>query len=254
MRFHRPLLKASFLVRENRFRARVRVDGEEVAAHVPNSGRLSELLATGRTVFLSEEKAPHRSTGYDLLMVQLPHTLVSIDARLPNKLFGEAVGRSALPEFAPLKVASPEVPYGASRLDFLLEADRGADACLVEVKSVTLVEDGIGYFPDAVTERGTRHLRELRHARQQGQRAAVVFVVQRGDAEAFAPHDESDPRFGEMLREVVRDGVEAYAYNCQVSLEEVVLDGRVPVMLGGTGPGGGARRDGRPLDHTTRAE
>ena len=165
MRLHRPLLNASFLVRENRFQARVCLEGEEVAAHVPNSGRLRELLLRGQPVLLSEEKAPHRVTDYDLLMVQLPHTLVSIDARLPNRLVGEAVGRSALPEFARLRVASPEFPYGESRLDFLLGADGGGGSCLVEVKSVTLVQDGIGRFPDAVTERGTRHLRELRRAR-----------------------------------------------------------------------------------------
>ncbi len=233
MRLRRPLLKASFMVRENRFRTGVCLDGEEVSAHLPNSGRLSELLWPGQTVLLSAEKAPRRLTDYDLLMVQLPHTLVSVDARLPNRLFAEAVQSSALPEFAGLEVASPEFRYGQSRLDFLLEADGGGGSCLVEVKSVTLVQGGIGRFPDAVTERGSRHLRELRHARWQGWRAAVVFVLQRQDAEAFAPHDESDPRFGETLREVVKDGVEAYAYNCQVSPQEVVLNERVPVVLAG---------------------
>jgi sugar fermentation stimulation protein A len=257
MRFGRPLLKASFLTRENRFRTRVCLDGEELPAHLPNSGRLSELLWPGQTVLLSVEKAAHRLTDYDLLMVQLPHALVSVDARLPNTLFAEAIGRGALPEFAGLKVASPEFRYGESRLDFLLEADGGRASCLVEVKSVTLVQGGVGRFPDAVTERGRRHLRELRHARRQGWRAAVVFVLQRQDAEAFGPHDESDPRFGETLREVVQDGVEAYAYNCRVSPEEVVLNERVPVLLARatqkTGLSPRAGRDGAPGAATTRA-
>ncbi|HUS69898.1 MAG TPA: DNA/RNA nuclease SfsA [Anaerolineae bacterium] len=142
-------------------------------------------------------------TEYDLLMVQLPGTLVSVDARLPNRLFAEALEGGTLPEFAGLMTVSPEFRYGESRLDFLLEADSGGEPCVVEVKSVTLVRDGVGHFPDVVTQRGSRHLRELRRACQEGRRAAVVFVVQRDDARAFGPHDDSDPRFGELLREVV---------------------------------------------------
>jgi sugar fermentation stimulation protein A len=105
MRIQRPLLEGSFLVRENRFRARVRLSDEEVVAHVPNSGRLSELLSPGQQVLLGEARAPNRVTDYDLLMVRLPHTLVSVDARLPNRLFQEAFERSALPEFSELSVA-----------------------------------------------------------------------------------------------------------------------------------------------------
>jgi len=164
MRIHRPLLEGSFVVRENRFRARVSLADEEVSVHVPNSGRLSELMLPGQQVLLGEARAPHRVTDYDLLMVRLPHTLVSIDARLPNQLFEEALERGALPEFAGMSMARREVGYRESRLDFLLEAESGARSCLVEVKSVTLVQEGIGRFPDAVTERGRRHLRELARA------------------------------------------------------------------------------------------
>jgi sugar fermentation stimulation protein A len=231
MRIPRPLLGASFLERENRFRARVRLAGQEVAAHLPNSGRLRELLLPRRPVLVGEAKTPHRLTDYDLLMVQLPVPLVSVDARLPNRLFAEALEGGTLPEFAGLRVASPEFRYGESRVDFLLEADSGGESCIVEVKSVTLVRDGVGYFPDAVTQRGSRHLRELRRAYQEGSRAAVVFVIQRDDARAFSPHDDSDPRFGEFLREVAGDGVEVYAHKCRVSPREIVLDGRVPVFL-----------------------
>ena len=206
--------------------------GEEVRAHLPNSGRLSELLSPGRRVFLAEARAPHRVTEYDLLMVQLPETLVSVDARLPNRLFSEALQGGALAEFAGLKIASAEFHYGDSRLDFLLEAEVGGESCVVEVKSVTLVRDGVAYFPDAVTQRGSRHLGELRRACQEGRRAAVVFVIQREDARAFSPHDDSDQHFGELLRAVAGDGVEVYAHTCRVSPEEVVLTGVVPVLLG----------------------
>jgi sugar fermentation stimulation protein A len=231
MRILRPLLEGSFIVRENRFRARVRLADEEVVAHVPNSGRLSELLLPGQQVVLGEAKAPHRVTDYDLLMVRLPHTLVSVDARLPNRLFREALEKGLLLQFAELTAARREVRYGDSRLDFLLEAEDGAGQCLVEVKSVTLVQRGVGRFPDAVTERGRRHLLELRSAIAEGRRAAVVFVIQREDAEAFAPHDESDPRFGAVVREVATDGVEVYAHTCRVASNEIALDGRVPVLL-----------------------
>jgi sugar fermentation stimulation protein A len=234
MRIRRPLLEGSFIVRENRFRARVRLKDEEVPVHVPNSGRLSELLLPGQQVLLREARAPHRVTDYDLLMVRLPHTLVSIDARLPNQLFQETLERRTLPEFAGMSMARREVGYGESRLDFLLGAEDGGGSCLVEVKSVTLVQDSIGRFPDAVTKRGRRHLLELRRARTDGMRAAAVFVIQREDARTFAPHDESDPLFAEVLREVAADGVEVYARTCRVTSTEITLDRQVPVMLSGT--------------------
>jgi sugar fermentation stimulation protein A len=232
MRIRRPLLKGRFIVRENRFRARVRLAGEEVAAHVPNSGRLSELLEQDRQVLLAEASGLHRVTDYDLLMVSLPNTLVSIDARLPNRLFHEALQKGALSEFEGLSQVRGEVPYGQSRLDFLLESPSDSDRCLVEVKSVTLIQEGIGLFPDAVTERGRRHVRELQRALRRGGRAAVVFVIQRADAVALAPHDESDPAFGAALREAAAHGVEVYAYACDVTMEEVAIRERVPVLLG----------------------
>jgi sugar fermentation stimulation protein A len=231
MRIGRPLLKAGFIARENRFRARVRLAGQEVAAHVPNSGRLSELLEPDREVLVAEARAPHRVTDYDLLMVRLPDTLVSIDARLPNKLFLEAVRKGALSEFEGLSSARGEVAYGRSRLDFLLQSENDDARCLVEVKSVTLVQEGVARFPDAVTGRGRRHVRELCDALRAVGRAAVVFIIQRHDARAFAPHDASDPAFGTTLREVAARGVEVYAYTCRVIPEEVVIDGPTPVLL-----------------------
>jgi sugar fermentation stimulation protein A len=233
VRIEHPLLRGRLIARENRFRARVRLDDREVAAHVPNSGRLSELFLPEQQVLLAEARAPHRVTDYDLLMVSLPSTLVSIDARLPNKLCHEAVEDAALPEFEGLSLIDREVSYGRSRLDFSLRSEDNENTCLVEVKSVTLVQAGIGRFPDAVTERGRRHLRELEKACRQGRRAAVVFVIQRDDACGFAPHDESDPAFGSVLREVASRGVEVYAYTCGVTPEEVVIRGKVPVHLDG---------------------
>jgi len=163
-------------------------------------------------------------------MVSLPGTLVSIDARLPNRPVEEAVIGGRLEEFEGYTKVEREVRYGRSRLDLLLEGEDRR--CWVEAKSVTLVREGIGYFPDAVTGRGRRHLEELVNAKVQGERAAIVFVVQRPDAHSLSPHDESDPEFGAVFREAVRCGVEAYGYSCCVSREEIALERRIPVLVG----------------------
>jgi len=229
MRITARLVEGTFVRRDNRFRATVKVAGREVAAHVPNSGRLHELFAPGRPVLLAPASAPHRITDYDLLMVRLGSRLVSLDARLPGRLFEEAVLAGALPEFAGYRHVEREVVFGGSRLDLRLSGDRGV--CWVETKSVTLVEAGTALFPDAVTARGRRHLGELTRAVAAGDRGAVVFVVQRDDAARFAPHDESDPAFGAALREAAKAGVEVYAYACRVSEDEVVITRSLPVVL-----------------------
>ena len=230
MRLPAELKPAIFKERLNRFAALVEVDGREAVAHVANSGRLRELLVPGYRVLLARRHGRHRKTAYDIQLVELPHGLVSADARLPNGLVYEALAAGRLSQFAGYGDIRREVVYGASRLDFMLSGEAGR--CFIEVKSVTLVVDGRGLFPDAPTERGRRHLRSLMEARGQGDRAAALFVVQRADADAFAPHDEADPEFGETLREAHAKGVEIYAYRCNVTREEITLDSPLPVLLG----------------------
>lgn len=217
-----PFLQAQFLRRDNRFRATIVLDGEAVAAHVPNSGRLGELLIPGQPVWLAPQGRQGRRTSYDLVLVGCDGALVSIDARLPNRLFAEACLSGRLPEFSGYTRLTPEVRRGDSRLDFLLEND--TRRCWVEAKSCTLVENGIALFPDAPTLRGQRHLYELARAATAGDRAAVIFIVQRPDALAFAPHPSADPEFGKWLRAAVQAGVEVRAYRCQVSEEHISLD------------------------------
>lgn len=221
MRIEQPLVPAAFVTRDNRFRATVNVGGRCVKAHVPNSGRLHELFISGQPILLAHRPAAHRVTDYDLVMVQLGDTLVSMDARLPTRLFREALEHGTVDAFADYSTVFPEVVFGDSRLDFRLEGDRGL--CYVEVKSVTLVEDGCGLFPDAPTLRGQRHLDELMAAREQGCRAAVVFVIQRPDARRFRPHPTADPAFANRLRTAAEAGVELYAYTCNVSPERVTI-------------------------------
>ncbi len=228
MKHPQPLVAARFLRRENRFRAAVLVEGEETAAHVPNSGRLNDLFKPHRPIWLHPASNPKRKTPYDLKLVATPGALVSIDARLPNPLFAEALTAGFLPEFA-YEHIQPEVRYRDSRLDFRLQGEKGV--CWVEIKSVTLVADGVAYFPDAPTARGSRHLRELLHIAAGGQRAAVVFVVQREDATAFAPALSVDPEFAQTLSLAALAGVEVRAYVCRVTMTEIALDRAIPVHL-----------------------
>jgi sugar fermentation stimulation protein A len=224
------VIEGRFVARDNRFRVTVEVDGQEVWAHLPNSGRLSELLVPDRRVLLLEQMGAKRRTNYDLSLVELDGRWVSVDARLPNDLVEEALYAGKLDSLTGYPAVRREEQYGHSRFDFLLEAPNQAP-CLLEVKSVTLVVDGLGCFPDAVTARGRRHVEELAQAVEAGYRAAIVFVVQRDDAVGFRPHDESDPDFGRALREAARHGVEIYAYRCRVEPGRVEIAQALPVHL-----------------------
>lgn len=237
MKIQGNLVEGLFLARDNRFRVTAEVEGRPVWAHLANSGRLGELLVPGRRVLLVERTAAHRRTGYDLSLVEAEHQpasaparWVSVDARLPNELVEEALQSARLSPLKGYTAVRREVPYGRSRIDFLLEAPDRAP-CLVEVKSVTLVVQDLGHFPDAVTARGRRHLEELARSVADGYRAAVLFVVQRDDALGLRPHDESDPAFGQTLREVARCGVEVWAYGCRVEPGQIEITQALPVHL-----------------------
>ena len=252
MRFP-PLHEARFVRRLNRFAATVSLNGREVMVHVANSGRLRELLQPGSLCYLTEQPGSHRKTAFDLALVaierpgyegvrepQAPYDLaheqstagtilVSADSRLPNALVWEAWHDGTLPHLEGYPSARREVRYHDSRLDMLLESSEGK--CYVEVKSVTLVQDGVARFPDAPTDRGRRHVATLVHAVEEGYRAAAVFVIQRADAVGLSPYDAHDPLFGAALREAVAAGVEAYAFTCAVTRESITIAGEVQVLL-----------------------
>ena len=156
--------------------------------------------------------------------------LVSVDSRLPNALLQEAIDAGSLPEFAGYDHLLREVTFSDSRLDMVLTSELGR--CYIEAKSVTLVEAGTGLFPDAHTERGRKHMSTLVEAWKQGHRAAVVFVIQRPDAQEFSPNEAADPRFCRSLRNAAQLGVEVYAYRCRVSRQEIEIADAVPVRLG----------------------
>ena len=213
------LVPALFLRRLNRFAAVVDLNGVETLVHVANSGRMRELLVEGNVCWLRPAQGDRRKTAYDLALVDIGPTLVSADARLPNRIVHRAFSEGALTQFTEYDECHTEVTYGESRLDIFLRGSGGA--CFVETKSVTLVEEGTGLFPDAPTTRGRKHVLSLMKALAAGYRAAVVFVIQRDDARFFRPHDDADPDVG----------VEVYAYTCTVSLNDVRLAEPLEVRL-----------------------
>jgi len=222
------LIPGQFLKRDNRFRATVILNGRKTLAHVPNSGRLEELFTPGRPVWLAPAGNLNRKTAFDLKMVEYNSVLVSVDARLPNPLVQEALASGQLNGFSYPEIKR-EARYGESRLDFRLSWPEGV--CWVETKSVTLVENGVALFPDAPTSRGRRHLLELIKAYQSGQQSAVLFIIQRPDAEHFTPHIEADPEFAFTLAQAAVAGVQVRAFTCQVSLETIEIAREIPVQI-----------------------
>jgi len=223
------LIKGTFIARPNRFTARVDLAGQEVTAHVPSTGRMRELLVPGASVYLQPASGVNRRTKFTLLLVEYSGIWVSVDSLLPNRFFNHLVQQGVLPEFKEFTLIRREFPFRAGRIDFCLSSDQVQ--CLVEIKSVTLVEKGEARFPDAPSQRGVRHINELSLARNQGLRAAIIFMVQREDGMYFTPNDSSDPLLGEALRRAKHNGVEVYALSCQVNRQEIKLIGQIPVKL-----------------------
>jgi sugar fermentation stimulation protein A len=230
VRYKGELVEAKFLTRENRFVADVLIDGFLDRAHVPNSGRMRELLTRENTMLLRRRSNPKRKTKWDLVAVETPTVTVSVDSRVPNRVVAEALEQDTIPELARFDKVRPELQWGSSRLDFLLSGDSG-DA-LVEVKGCTLVLDGgLALFPDAPTSRGARHVRELAMARREGFDSFLLVIVQRPDGRVFAPNDMTDRAFGDALREAASEGVEVLAYSTDVTRGGVDLSHRIPVDL-----------------------
>ena len=226
------LLPATFVARRNRFAADVVLDGRRAVAHVPNSGRMSELLVPGCDVLLHPAPQPSaRRIAYDLLLVRYHGRWVGVDSRMPPSLVVQAWRHGLIATLNSYQNVRREVRLGGSRVDLLFEGPGGL--CYVEAKSVNLVEDGVALFPDAPTERGARHLGELTSAVAQGHAAAVVFVIQRDDAQELAPHEEADPAFAEALRGAVSRGVHAHAIACTVTRGRITPVRSVPVRLNG---------------------
>jgi sugar fermentation stimulation protein A len=229
MKLPSGLVEARVVGRLRRFSVEVEIDGERVVAHLANSGRLQGLLEPGTPALAAPSASPRRQSHYDLLMVRPGVCWVAVDARLPNPLLREALAAGCVRPLAGYAEISAEARSGASRIDYLLSGPDGR--CLVETKSVTLVEGGIARFPDAPTLRGVRQLNDLVAARRAGYAAAVVFVVQREDAASLRPNAEVDPGFTTALHQAASEKVAVLAYRCEVSPLSIRLAERIPVRL-----------------------
>lgn len=230
-----PVVWGSFLRRVNRFAAEVSLGDRVEQVHIPSSGRMRELLVPGARIALLPSKNARRKTKYSAVFVEADAGLVSIDSHLPNRLVQTWLQAGKLKEFPQVSKVTSEVKFGHSRFDFSVRTPHGQH-CLIEVKSVTLVEDGVGLFPDAPTERGTRHLRELVQALKQGFSGCVLFIVQRDDAELFRPNARQDPAFAQALKDAQSAGVTVCAYRChvwQTNTKEIAmaLDKNIPVVV-----------------------
>lgn len=233
MRFAAPLIPGRLERRYKRFFADVTLrDGETVTAHCPNPGSMLGLAEPGLEVWLSRSDNPKRKLAYGLELVAADGTLVGVNTGHPNRLVAEALEDGAIPELAGYDRLRREVRYGQnSRIDILLERD-GAPDCYLEVKNVHLQrQPGLAEFPDSVTARGAKHLKELTAMVEAGQRAVMFYLVQRDDCEAFATAADIDPGYDRALRAALDAGVEALCYACCVTPEEIRLARRLPLAL-----------------------
>lgn len=254
MQFSSPLVEGRFLRRYKRFFVDVELEnGEQVVAHCPNTGTLLGCLEVGAKVLLLPSQDPKRSLKFGWKLIQLPQSWVGVDTGLAVPLVEEAIGSGLIPGLAGYPNLFREVRYGrtqSSRIDLLLSRGgtlpeplakkakksarvlpEGDERVYVEVKNTTLVQQGIAKFPDAVTERGQKHLEELIDVVNEGQRAAMVFCVQRTDCVHFAPADEIDPTYGKLLRQALKAGVEAYALRVQPGPLGIELDGMLEIAV-----------------------
>ena len=219
--------KGRFLSRPNRFIAHVELDGRTEVVHVKNTGRCRELLTPGAAVYVEKSDNPARKTQYDLIAVEKGTLLVNMDAQAPNQVFREWAEAGNFQ--GELTILRPETTWGDSRFDFYWEA--GGRRGFVEVKGVTLEEDGHACFPDAPTERGVKHLNELVRCQAEGYEAAVCFVIQMAGMKDFAPNDRTHPAFGDALRRAAQAGVRIMARECAVTPDSLTIGAAVPVLL-----------------------
>lgn len=220
------IVSGVFRARPNRFIAHIEIGGKEEICHVKNTGRCRELLVPGATVWCQESDSPTRKTKYDLIAVQKGDRLINMDSQAPNAAAKTWLAGGGLGEIEQLR---SEVFHGDSRFDFSFRKD--GKTCFLEVKGVTLEQDGICAFPDAPTTRGVKHLQGLAQAAKDGFGAYVLFVIQMKNVKYLHPNDATDPAFGNALREAAAAGVQVLAVDCLVTENTMTVDAPVKVVL-----------------------
>lgn len=226
MNYQKTMVPGKFIARPNRFIAHIEIDGQTHICHVKNTGRCRELLQPGATVYCADCLSDSRKTRYDLIAVQKGDRLINMDSQIPNRAAEEWLQRGGLGDVTQLK---PETTFGDSRFDFSFYKD--GKLCFLEVKGVTLEHDGVCAFPDAPTQRGVKHLRELTKLSQQGYGAYVLFVIQMENVKYLHPNDSTDPAFGKALRDAAAAGVQIMAYDCTVAPDSITIHTPIEIRL-----------------------
>ncbi len=233
---YKKIISAKFISRPNRFIAIVNLNGEEVSVHVKNTGRCRELLVPDTTVYLEDfsDRMGKRKLSYDLVTVEKGRLLINMDSQAPNKVTFEALknGKIQLPGMSDMNIIRSETVYGDSRFDFYVEDINGVKG-FVEVKGVTLENDGVASFPDAPTERGIKHVYELVKAAENGYYAYILFVIQMQGMRVFTPNDTTHKAFGDALRYADKNGVHVLSYECEVTPGSLEITEALPIRLYG---------------------
>ena len=221
------ILKGKFISRPNRFIAHIEINGKIEICHVKNTGRCKELLTPSATVFVQENNNPKRKTRFSLISVIKGNRMINMDSQVPNKIVHEWILKGNL--FTDVTLIKPESKYKKSRFDFYVETKN--KKAFVEVKGVTLEEQGVVKFPDAPTERGVKHIRELCDCIKEGYDAYIIFVIQMKDVLHFEPNIETHKEFAEVLKEAKKQGVHIIAVDCEVSENSIDILDYVKVIL-----------------------
>ena len=228
MRYN-DVIEAEFVKRPNRFIAEVIIDGRPESVHVKNTGRLKELLVEGVRVILEKSKNPSRKTQYSLIAVYKGREIVNIDSQAPNLAAYEALASAVITEIGEPDKVRREVKYGNSRFDLYYE--KNGQCGFVEVKGVTLDVNGTARFPDAPTERGAKHVRELIKAHEEDYECSVLFVIQMKNIKSFEPNYNTDPEFSKELKRAFEAGVKILAYDCITDVNSMLIDKKIEVKI-----------------------
>jgi sugar fermentation stimulation protein A len=231
MIIQKKIVQARFIRRPNRFQGYVELDGEELMVHVPNTGRCREILIPGTTVILREETNPLRKTKFDLIAGYKGNMLINIDSQIPNAVVNEALFNKTIDALKIYKKIEREKTFGKSRFDFRLSNEVEGSEYYLEVKGVTYEKEGTAMFPDAPTERGSKHLMELVDVKRSGKGAGVLFLIQLEGVKTFKPYDDMDKIFGQALRFAAKNGVDVYAYECKVTEDSITMSKPIEVCL-----------------------